>query len=406
LTNAADVLQATKTVTLGGAYSSSDFSFTRTITAGSNTLGGNVVSIQSTGTASGTNNNNILYLNEGSSGTTSGNLILAQKGGSDRFKVDTSGNTTVSGTTTSTGLITGTAGVSIAAGQSCTGAGAVTLSSGAGTALTITGNAASTWSTTSGALTMTSAAAATWGTTTGNLTLSAGGANTVIAKAGSNSTATFQVQNASSSTLFNADTTNGRINVGSTSTDATAVLLTLDSYNQSSDPTGVNGAMYYNTSMNAFRCYENGAWYNCLTHHTVTLGSDVTNNNGSANTISDVTGLSFSVTSGTTYRFRAVIAYTSAATTTGSRWAINGPATSLLNYTSNYTLTATTQTINYASAYDTPSASNATSLTAGNVAVIEGVVTPSASGTVVVRFASEVSSSAITAKAGSTLEWW
>jgi hypothetical protein len=31
---------------------------------------------------------------------------------------------------------------------------------------------------------------------------------------------------------------------------------------------------------------------------------------------------------------------------------------------------------------------------------------PSASGTVVVRFASEIAGSAIIAKAGSTLEWW
>ena len=37
---------------------------------------------------------------------------------------------------------------------------------------------------------------------------------------------------------------------------------------------------------------------------------------------------------------------------------------------------------------------------------IEGVIRPSVSGTVTIRFASEVASSAITAKAGSTLTWW
>jgi len=139
----------------------------------------------------------------------------------------------------------------------------------------------------------------------------------------------------------------------------------------------------------------------------VVLGSDVTNNNATANTIADVTGLSFSVTAGTTYRFEATINYTSAATTTGSRWSINGPASpTILSYTSNYTLTATSQTVNYSSTYDSPSASNATSLTTGNIAIIKGIIKPSANGTVTVRFASEVANSAIIAKAGSTLEWW
>lgn len=139
---------------------------------------------------------------------------------------------------------------------------------------------------------------------------------------------------------------------------------------------------------------------------SVVLGSDVTNNNGTANTIADVTGLSFSVTGGNTYWFRFVIPYTSAATTTGSRWSINGPGSpTLLNYTSHYTLTATTETVNSATAYDIPAASSASSLTAGNIAIIEGIIKPSSSGTVIARFASEVSSSAIVAKAGAVCYW-
>ena len=136
----------------------------------------------------------------------------------------------------------------------------------------------------------------------------------------------------------------------------------------------------------------------------VVLGSDVTNNNATANTMADVTGLSFAVVTGNTYWFRFVIPYTSAATTTGSRWSVNGPGSpTLLHYTSRYTLTATTETFNYATAYDIPAASNASSLTAGNVAVIEGFIKPSSSGTVVARFASEVSASAIVAKAGAVV---
>ncbi len=144
--------------------------------------------------------------------------------------------------------------------------------------------------------------------------------------------------------------------------------------------------------------------------NTVVLASDVTNNNATANTIADVTGLSFSVTAGETYYFQFVIWYTSAATTTGSRWSINGPGSpTRLGYRSSYSLTSTSETVNSGlTAYDLPAAANATSTattTGGNVAVVEGLITPSANGTVIARFASEVSSSAIVAKAGSVL-WW
>jgi len=130
----------------------------------------------------------------------------------------------------------------------------------------------------------------------------------------------------------------------------------------------------------------------------VFLPNDVINNNGSANTIADVTGLSFPVVANTTYKFRFWIVYSSAATTTGSRWSINGPATTFLNYFSNYTLTATSITNNQGLAsYNVPAGASASSLTANNVAIIEGVIRPSADGTVIARFASEISASAITA---------
>ncbi|QQS17909.1 hypothetical protein IPL68_04590 [Candidatus Saccharibacteria bacterium] len=219
--------------------------------------------------------------------------------------------------------------------------------------------------------------------------------------------ASYFGSNVTIGTLLTADVTNGNVQIGSATTNATANQFILDSYNNATDPTGTNGAMYYNTATGTFRCYENSAWKDCLTRHITTLGSDVTNNNATANTIADVTGLSFAVTSGKTYRFRANVAYTAAATTTGSRWSVNGPANTLLTYTSRYGITATTETVNYLAAYDSPAASNSDSpATGGNTATIEGIVTPSANGTVIIRFASEVSSSAIVAKAGSTIEWW
>lgn len=132
------------------------------------------------------------------------------------------------------------------------------------------------------------------------------------------------------------------------------------------------------------------------------LSTDVVNSNATANTLANIDDLSFPVVANKTYYFKAIINYTAAATTTGSRWTINGP-TATMSYKSTYTLTATGRTTNYSSAYDFPAVSNDYSLTAGNVAEIEGFIMPSADGTVVVRFASEIANSAITAKKGSIL---
>lgn len=141
------------------------------------------------------------------------------------------------------------------------------------------------------------------------------------------------------------------------------------------------------------------------------LGSDVTNNNAAPNTIADVTGLSIPVSSGVTYWFRFFIVYDAAATTTGSRWSLNGPSFSAgdLIFRTEHpagSLSARVFTDGL-TAYDTPSDTVANSAaTSGNIAVIDGVLKPSANGTLIARFASEVASSAITAKAGkSYVEW-
>lgn len=134
------------------------------------------------------------------------------------------------------------------------------------------------------------------------------------------------------------------------------------------------------------------------------LAADVTNNNGTANTMQDVTGLSFPVTSGKKYRFWFEFQYTAAATTTGSRWSINGPG-GTMRYRSEYSLTTTSTTTNEGlSAHDSPAASNASSAATGaNNGTVEGFYEATANGTVILRFASEVASSAIVAKAGSVV---
>ena len=187
-----------------------------------------------------------------------------------------------------------------------------------------------------------------------------------------------------------------------TATQATAILNNFTSTTKGLVPLSGGGTSTFLRADGSFAAPPGGN-YRTL----ITLGADVVNNNATLNTLADVTGLSFPVTAGITYRFEALIAYTSAAATTGSRWTINGPATpTLLSYTSAYPTSATGQTNNYASTYNSPAASNLSSLVNGNIAILTGIIRPSVSGTVVIRFASEIANSAITTKAGSTLEWW
>jgi methylthioribose-1-phosphate isomerase len=135
----------------------------------------------------------------------------------------------------------------------------------------------------------------------------------------------------------------------------------------------------------------------------VVLGADRTNDNGTPNTIADVTGLSFAVAAGS-YWFKATVPFTAAAGTTGSRWSINGPASSLIRFRVVTPTSATAESVTHGVAFDEPAACTTDSPTSG-LAIIEGIVTPSGAGTVAVRFASEVAGSAIVAKAGATLHW-
>ncbi len=56
----------------------------------------------------------------------------------------------------------------------------------------------------------------------------------------------------------------GNVQIGNATADGTGTLLVLDTKNTAGDPTGAAGGMYYNSSIGKFRCYENGAWANCI----------------------------------------------------------------------------------------------------------------------------------------------
>ncbi len=125
------------------------------------------------------------------------------------------------------------------------------------------------------------------------LTVSATGS--VGLKTTTNSTTALQLLNSTGGAVFTIDNNSSpaTVQVGSSSTDGNAFLLVLDSYN-TTDPTGSNGAMYYSTSTNTFRCRQNSAWMNCIGN---TLMNDGVNNSASAtlSTASDTTLYSYSV---------------------------------------------------------------------------------------------------------------
>lgn len=86
----------------------------------------------------------------------------------------------------------------------------------------------------------------------------------VQAKNSSDSTTAFQVLNSTSVPQFVVDTSNSRTYIGNPTPDATGALLVLDTKNTSGDPTGIAGAMYYNSSLGMFRCYAIDHWQDCL----------------------------------------------------------------------------------------------------------------------------------------------
>lgn len=129
-----------------------------------------------------------------------------------------------------------------------------------------------------------------------------------------NSTDAFKIQDSASTALFQVDTLNARVYVGNPTADATGTLLVLDTKNTAGDPTGINGGMYYNSNAGAFRCYENGAWKNCI---GPTSNASVADQALSASSTTYLTGSSIAVgnvRAGSTFNWRITMTKTAAGT--------------------------------------------------------------------------------------------
>lgn len=112
-------------------------------------------------------------------------------------------------------------------------------------------------------------------------------------------------------------------------------------------------------------------------------------------------GVTLSVAPGALYKFEFFGVYEVASAAVGSRWILTGPAATMLTYSSEWSLSATAKTVNELSAFNLPASANASSAsTGGNVVKIEGMIAPSQTGNVSLRFASGGVSD-VTLKAGS-----
>ncbi|MFZ2202478.1 MAG: hypothetical protein WAV56_03715, partial [Microgenomates group bacterium] len=177
------------------------------------------------------------------------------------------------------------------------GTGSVTLSSATASGLTIESG-------TTGSITLGGDASAE------TISLGAGAAAKTVVLGSTDTTSTTTIQSGSGNiNLLANGTATGNVQVGDGgAASATPDLLVLDT--GSAEPTGTNGAMYYNTTTNKFRCYQNGAWSNCIGGDKVIVGKSADESVTSSIILQNDDDLLFSVKSGETWIFRFVLVVT------------------------------------------------------------------------------------------------
>ena len=149
----------------------------------------------------------------------------------------------------------------------------------------------------------------------------------------SDSTAALQVRSANGTvSFFNVDDTGNLVQIGSSTTDARAILTVLDSYNNVTDPAGVNGGSYYNSTRGKYRCFENSAWKDCITSTKAikTANQTITNNAAFQND----TDLKFTMVANSFYTFTAAINFSATSAASDFKYTFTVPAGATVAITS------------------------------------------------------------------------
>lgn len=90
--------------------------------------------------------------------------------------------------------------------------------------------------------------------------------------------------------VFVVDTSGNKVLIGNPTGDTTGTLLVLDTKTDAGDPTGQNGGMYYNSNTNKFRCYQNGAWTDCIGAGSAGINNSTSQQTANYNIISAASG--------------------------------------------------------------------------------------------------------------------
>lgn len=131
-----------------------------------------------------------------------------------------------------------------------------------------------------------------------------------------------------------------------------------------------------------------------------------TNQTGIGTSFADLTDLGFAVTSGKTYRFHYYLIMQSNAGTTGIDVAINGPATTILQYTVRFWGSTTTEGARAYAAYDGSVPQLASNGATPRIYEVFGIIKPSAGGTLIPRARREAVGSGPDCLAGSNGLIW
>jgi hypothetical protein len=112
--------------------------------------------------------------------------------------------------------------------------------------------------------------------------------------------------------------------------------------------------------------------------------------------------LSLDVEANSTYSFKFLVIFSSDASTVGLKLGLQGPAFNLLAYRVSIATNTTTEVVRFLRDYNIPVSSTRVELANQNsLAVIEGIISPSAAGVLTVQAASEYAGTNIRIKPGS-----